>query len=375
MDMFKELGIINSVDLNPNFLVIKNHLPDVRGKINNWSEGFTDRDGKMVREFQTTFYSVFWELYLFEVFRELKLEVDLTHKTPDFLIKSDIPIVIEAVTANIRNEGIKEQQRTIEDTIRALDPPVYLSNFDDMMRESITRLSNSISYKNKKYCIEYKKLNYIKPNMPFVLAVASFDYVHFGREYIYPIVALLYGLYYRKFYDDYKDINNVQKISSKAMIDVNLFARKDYKNISAVIFSSSLTSTKVSSMCITEGKSWNNTVDIVRFDWRDKKMPYKLHRVQDGSGEELTDGLYIFHNPNAINPLDPDLFAKKRITQYKLLDGKLRIKSKYPPLVRRLSLPDILTSNNKYNLMMSGIMTGYNRRDKLIFDYQFIKPF
>jgi hypothetical protein len=33
--------------------------------LNDWARGFEDRDGKFVQEFQTTFNSSFWELYLF----------------------------------------------------------------------------------------------------------------------------------------------------------------------------------------------------------------------------------------------------------------------------------------------------------------------
>lgn len=39
--------------------------------------GFEDRDGKFVKEFQTTFNSSFWELYLFACLRDgLSCKVD-----------------------------------------------------------------------------------------------------------------------------------------------------------------------------------------------------------------------------------------------------------------------------------------------------------
>ena len=37
-----------------------------------WCEGFRDRDGKFVQEFQSTFHSSFWELYLHASFKELR---------------------------------------------------------------------------------------------------------------------------------------------------------------------------------------------------------------------------------------------------------------------------------------------------------------
>ncbi|MDD1466565.1 hypothetical protein MEO43_14965, partial [Dolichospermum sp. ST_sed5] len=32
--------------------------------LKNWADRFVDRDGKFIKEFQTTFNSSFWELYL-----------------------------------------------------------------------------------------------------------------------------------------------------------------------------------------------------------------------------------------------------------------------------------------------------------------------
>ena len=34
-----------------------------------WTEGFIDRDNKIIKEFQTSFHSAFWEFYLFNYFK------------------------------------------------------------------------------------------------------------------------------------------------------------------------------------------------------------------------------------------------------------------------------------------------------------------
>jgi hypothetical protein len=39
--------------------------------LNDWARGFQHRDGKFVKEFQTTFDSSFWELYLFAVMKQV----------------------------------------------------------------------------------------------------------------------------------------------------------------------------------------------------------------------------------------------------------------------------------------------------------------
>lgn len=56
--------------------------------LNNWASGFTNRDGKFVEEFQTTFNSSFWELYLFAVLKKYGMPVDFSKTRPDFCIPS-----------------------------------------------------------------------------------------------------------------------------------------------------------------------------------------------------------------------------------------------------------------------------------------------
>ena len=36
----------------------------VRKTLSSWADGFLDRDNKFIKEFQSTFNSSFWELYL-----------------------------------------------------------------------------------------------------------------------------------------------------------------------------------------------------------------------------------------------------------------------------------------------------------------------
>lgn len=48
-----------------------------REVLSGWASGFRDRDGKFVKEFQTTYNSSFWELYLFAAFKDLGCTADL----------------------------------------------------------------------------------------------------------------------------------------------------------------------------------------------------------------------------------------------------------------------------------------------------------
>src|ERR1700721_815441 len=78
--------------LNPTFrnLLCLGHgfAPDVFSRAVLYGERhwFIDRDGKFVHEFQTSFNSCFWELYLFAVLKAYGMQVDFSHDRPDFCI-------------------------------------------------------------------------------------------------------------------------------------------------------------------------------------------------------------------------------------------------------------------------------------------------
>lgn len=86
MDIFTP--IVEENKLHPHFLKIIQE-PDIFAKkvLLEWADGFVDRDNKFVLEFQTTFNSSFWELYLFACLKELNLQVDFSYYSPDFVVK------------------------------------------------------------------------------------------------------------------------------------------------------------------------------------------------------------------------------------------------------------------------------------------------
>src|SRR5436309_2824115 len=81
MELF--VPVVAKKKLHHNFLsTLDPTAAGVRAVLTQWAEGFDDRDGKFVREFQTTYNSSFWELYLFAVLKHLGIEVDLSFKAP-----------------------------------------------------------------------------------------------------------------------------------------------------------------------------------------------------------------------------------------------------------------------------------------------------
>ena len=239
MDLFKVIVDIDK--LHPNF---RNLLKEKYAQtvLNEWSLGFVDRDNKFVKEFQTTFNSSFWELYLHAIFTYLRFKINYSYKAPDFNIsKNNLTINVEAVTTNHPKDGTPEYDR-----IEALEK-LYSSNRTEAGREEILeeivslsteRIMQSIIQKSKKYIENYGKLNHVK-GTPFVLAIGSYEQPLFYYQGTGAIERVLYGLKEAKYIEgkpffDFTD--NVLKRSNNALIPIGVFNDNKYGHISAVIF-------------------------------------------------------------------------------------------------------------------------------------------
>ncbi|WP_193200591.1 hypothetical protein [Nostoc sp. MG11] len=88
MDIFTPIVPENQQHQNFRFITKSNLCDFEITVINGWADSFIDRDSKFVKEFQTTFNSSFWELYLFACFKELNCKVNLSYATPDFVVSS-----------------------------------------------------------------------------------------------------------------------------------------------------------------------------------------------------------------------------------------------------------------------------------------------
>lgn len=152
--------------------------------LSDWARGFEDRDGKFVEEFQTTFNSAFWELYLYAVFKKYGLAVDFSHARPDFCIPESGLVVEAAVASNAKDEEPEHARRGKE-------PPPDLNAFNF---KSILRLSNSLTEKHKKYTQSYAQLDHVK-EQSYVIAVTSFDRPFSFVACQRPIEAVLHGYY------------------------------------------------------------------------------------------------------------------------------------------------------------------------------------
>lgn len=276
----------------------------------DWAKEFVDRDGKFVKEFQTTFDSSFWEIYLHAVFKELGMKCDFQWKRPDFCISSPIPFVIEATVA------LHAQGTT---TVTETKPVEMPEDFNAFNRQAIIRLSNSVHSKYKKYQESYSGLAHVA-GKPFVLAITAFDRPHFYLQAQRAVEALLYRAYvdeetYLREHPNRdvplkaQDLPFVMKDSGEKL-PLGVFCDASMAGISAIIQSSAATWSKVRAMSgdpdVMIEAIYENRADGGQDVFRGPNGRYT---------ESVLDGLRIYHNPHATNPLDPSLFDRPEIFQ------------------------------------------------------------
>lgn len=251
-----------------------------RNELQRWIKGFPDRDNKFVKEFQTTFNSSFWEIYLYALFNEMGIKMDWSHSAPDFIIEIEGKrVVVEATIAAAAIGKTPEWERTIE---------AVPTKFKKMNIESIIRLSNSITSKYRKYQDAYCKLEHVKSN-PFILAVAPFEQPYFNQQYDTPIMALLYDYYVDE--DAYNDsphlypngppaisMGSVKKENGSEIL-LGFFEDDRFSDISAILLSTTATWGKVEAM------SNNTSIDryISTVWWsdtgKDNIFDHQLNRI------------------------------------------------------------------------------------------------
>lgn len=268
------------------------HPASEKRVIQNWADRFPDRDGKFVTEFQTSFNSSFWELYIFACLKELKLTVDFTHPSPDFTIRGGFCTgSIECVTSQNANDQRPEHDLTIAERIEHPEGP----NRDDVAREATIRLANSLSAKFAYYSNYYSTLAHVREK-PFVLAVAPFEQHCFGIQRLDGIANVLY---------QYK-LREVTKRNG-SVIPLGYFLNAAMADISAVVFSNVATYSKVIAMA--------KDPDALSYFVTARYGNSDLNYYPEGYEEGLLDGLFVLHNPYARNPLDPEALGRRGIAQ------------------------------------------------------------
>lgn len=364
MNIYDHVKNLSDKRVHDKFRLLRDefNLLNEKELLQSWTFDMVDKDHKMVRQFQESFHSCFWEFYLFAVFKELGFILDQSHQIPDFIVRAPSKFYVEAVVSNIKESGKKESLRNICDIYDLLIPPYMYDKFYSDLDESITRASNSLNIKLSKYKSEYScNYGWINNNLPFVIAICSFDQINYGREYIYSMFALLYGAYYDTYSNGYEHRDSIIKPGTKDStiplgVFVNNSTKDEYSDISAVIFSCSLTLGKLTSLTISEGKKSFNRVSLIRKNILENY--YYIQNVSDLSPEQLSDGLFVFHNPNAKNKLDENLFINSAVTQFYYENNEINVNGNMCPIVVRHNIPSFLDEYD--NLIVQDAVQKYN---------------
>jgi hypothetical protein len=202
--------------------------------LTGWADGFEDRDGKFVQEFQTTFESGLWELYLNASLVSLGLKTDMSVPSPDFVVTHPLRFTIEATIAAPPQGGRAPIGYDLKD---------IPSDFTEFNIGASIRICNSFSGKLRRYREHYATLPHVAGH-PFVIAIASFDrpLAHFAASR--PAMAALYGVYHDEAATapDAKNVVSYNVLaapkSATADVPMGLFCDDTHADVSAVIYSS-----------------------------------------------------------------------------------------------------------------------------------------
>lgn len=286
------------------------HAPE-RAVIQGWAAGFIDRDGKFVKEFQSSFESSFWELYLHAVLKGMGMSLDYSFHAPDFLITSPTPFVMEATIASPAQGGVPAY---------GLHKPRIPDDFGEFNRQAILRLCNSFTSKVRKYRQHYAKLNHVR-DQPYVIAIAPFDrpLAHLAANR--PIMATLYGIYFDEDATIAAQAKNVITHDIEAVtkhdtanVPVGMFSDDAYKDVSAVVYGPLATWGKVRALADAPKRKIQFTT--VHPSSGPGLMPEVRTATKANYVEHLLDGLYVFHNPYAERPLSASVFDHERLGRF-----------------------------------------------------------
>jgi len=320
--------VVEKGALHPNFKRIMND-PYKKKILEGWGdEKLINRDGnnKFIKEFQTTFNSCFWELYCYNVLKELGGKFAFEHEHPDFVVDLGGEVInIECVIASNAKTTPEESDMDARfNENKDLNKIVY---------DQTIRISNAFNSKYKKYRDKYSEKLWVK-DRPFIIAMEPFDQPHFMLTGSESIRLLLYGWEIKHNSSlDFK-IEKIPK-NTETTLDMGVFLNPQYSDISGVLFSNTATIGKVDAMGddpdLTFGQIRYNlnydrpqiSVDSrliqKKYDWRCKLIKenfkqfeneYKKYTIRRpyiqwnvDYKENIFDGLMLFLNPYAKYPL------------------------------------------------------------------------
>jgi hypothetical protein len=293
-------------------MLMQPHYAPERKVLETWADGFEDRDGKFVREFQTTFESCMWELYLHAYLKEIGASINLKHHAPDFVVDGPEKFCMEATIA----APAQGEQGPV-----GYDPRDIPEDFNAFNAQAAIRIANSLSGKLTKFRTSYSLLPQAQ-GKPYVIAVAPFDraFSHFAVNR--PVMAALYGIHYDEeaaiaMGPSATEIPQVEVSgaikTNGASVPMGLFADAQCKEISAVVFSAVASWGKI--RALADNPAARSVYQTLHPSDSGLMPEYRVAKKADYH-EHLLDGLHVFHNPFAEYPLTSEALGHERIAQF-----------------------------------------------------------
>jgi len=275
---------------------------------------FTDIDGSFIREFQTEGFSPrLFELALYAYLREHGYALDRSGPAPDFVHHGDMPFGIEVTTTN-PPQNVKDDPAD-DAAVQKLLPEDMSESGREFVFQIGKALRRKLLKRNKDNQAYWEQENMTK--VPFVIAVAAF---HDGYAQMHPlghITEYLYGRTDQATYDKFGNLTLTPvKVESHEYdgkkIPSGLFAQPEARNLAGVIFTNSHTISKFNRIGTEKGYGPPD-VAILRFGYTydpdpDASVPLEFVYVVEekpSEPETFTEGLDLFINPYAENPLNP----------------------------------------------------------------------
>ena len=266
---------------------------------------YEDPDGNFIEQFQTTgFDTRLWELYLFAAVTEMGYLIDREHAFPDFGCYGPLgEFAVEATTVGPSRNGTLAQGPDLETDagrkafLREYMPMKFGGPLFDKLRK------------------EYWKLPHVI-DKPLVFAIADFQGGAMMTISASALPIYLYGYTWdweKKGDEPLKIIP--QKVAQHTwggkVIPSGFFDLPEAENVSAVLFSNAATISKFVRMGTIAGFG---TPDVrifragtaVNLDPNaTEPLHFDLEVTDPTYTEDWVEGLEVFHNPQALNPLEP----------------------------------------------------------------------
>ena len=314
--------IVSDAQLHPFFARLRDHdgHSASKGSIQEIAYSFVDLDGNFIQQFQSDgFNSRLWELFIFAFLHEEGFIIGDKTAYPDYeCIKGGTPIYIECVTVNA-SPGFDIDWQPSTPTQLAMLHKDYLP---------IKFGSSLFSKLGRKYWLEPHLIG-----KSLILAIHDF---HKDDSMVWSAAALppyLYGKRWRAIFDASGRLDTVaETITSHTWkhktIPSGFFCQPESENVAAVLFCNSATLAKFDRMGKLAGFG-NPKLRLLRSGIchnhdpnATDPLPFSVEVASDKYSETWGQGVAMFHNPNALHPVDPNLFP--HIAHHHLQGDRLR---------------------------------------------------